>query len=122
MPPSHLYHIESEFCFYVSRWTLFIGYNIPEFALQFRIVDRHYSIDADRVSHIVRGIVRELSKSESIFIRVMRFRYQCLDKIPGSHIVEEVTEKFARERIISHILNDAAAIRIGVRFSKLVCG
>ena len=80
-----------------------------------RLVDRRVAID-------VRDIVRERAQRKGIFVGILAFSHQLQNKVPGADVMGQVAEVLVAEWVITQILNDRAAIGIGVRLPKLVFG
>src|SRR5262249_36025349 len=76
-----------------------------------------------RVAADVRGIVAQSSQSECQLVYVLCVVNQLHDKFAAAHIVKQITEKPVAGRIVAHVLNQAAAIGIGVGLAQIVfCG
>ena len=83
---------------------------------------RDRDVDGDRVTVHIRAVMRRGAERKSIFIQILRVVDQGLDQIGAAHIVRQIAVKMAAERIVAKILNDAAAVRVGVRFVELIFG
>ena len=78
------------------------------------------TVDCDRVAVDIRAVMRRGAERKSVFIQSLRIVDQGLNQVGAAHIVRQIAEKMTAERIVAKILNDAAAICIGVRFLELV--
>ena len=99
-----------------------IGDIISVFPPQLGIEDRYGAVRGKAVPFGIGGIVLQCAQSERVFVEVLRFANQSLNEITTANVMREIAEKAAAERIISHVLNDAAPIRVGVRLLQLFRG
>ena len=113
----HLHHIETELSFQMRGRVLCIGDLRAILGLQFRVHDGHRKIHRDGMAVIIAGIVRQGAEREGVLIEVLRLVNQGVDEVAAADIMHEVTKWFAAERIIAHVLDDAAAIGKSVSFT-----
>ena len=64
--------------------------------------------------------MRQRSQRKCVFLRVLALPEHLLDKVAAAHVVHQVAEFLAAERIIAQVLNDRAAIGVGVGFLDLI--
>src|SRR5215212_8444720 len=57
---------------------------------------------------------------EGILVGVARLGYQGFDKVTAPDIVREVAEEFGGKRVVAHVLDDAAAVSVGISLSQLL--
>src|SRR5579872_7330777 len=69
---------------------------------------------------VIGGVVSQATEGKRVLVDVLRLVKQRLDEIAAANIVREVREEMVAERIIAHVLDDAAAIGVGVRFTQIV--
>ena len=110
-----LHDVETEFSFEMFDRRLVVSDIVSKFSFQVGVKHRDGVIGGDAMAVIVGGVVSEGAESESIFIEGGGIAEKRFDKIAGAHVVDEIAEKMAAERIVAEILNDRAAI--GVRMS-----
>src|SRR5215469_1526760 len=70
----------------------------------------------------VGGIMRQSAQCECIFVEIARFLDEGQNKITASHVMREIAEEWIAERVIAQILDDCAAISVGVGLSQLRLG
>ncbi len=93
-----------------------IGDDSSEPGAKLRIEYRDRVIHRNAMTADIGCIMRQRAQCEGVLIDVLRFVYQRRDEITGSDIVCQIAEKLVGERIITHVLNDAPAISVGVGF------
>ena len=113
--------VESELRLQMRRGVLGIANGVAIFRAQLRIMERDRLVDR-RVAIDVRDIVRERAQRKGIFVGILAFSHQLQNKVPGADVMGQVAEVLVAEWVITQILNDRAAIGIGVRLPKLVFG
>src|SRR5689334_14038703 len=64
--------------------------------------------------------MRQRSQRERIFVQVLRFPNQVEDEVAAADVVCEIGEQLRSEWVVTHVLSDAAAIRISMRFHELL--
>ena len=64
---------------------------------------------------VIGSAVRQSSQSEGIFIQVGRISNERHYKITTTHVVNQVAEILVAERIVTHVLNHAAAVSVTMR-------
>ena len=119
-PRRYLEHVEAELRSDVRNRIVPIGHVPSVFPAQRGIQYRHRAVGSNAVPLGIGGIVFQRAQSECIFVQVLRFADQFRDEIAAADVMGEIAEKAAAERIISHILNDAAPIRVSVRLLQLL--
>ena len=72
-----------------------------------------------RMSAVIGGIMRQSSQSEGQLIQVLRIGDQFGNEIPAPDIMHQVAEELAAKRIVAHVLNQAAAISIGMGVAEV---
>ena len=119
-PRRDLEHVEAELRPDVRHRIIPIGHSTPVFPPQLGIQHRHRAVGGDAVPLGIGGIVLQRAERERIFVQVLRFADQRRDEIATADVMREIAEKAAAERIISHVLNDAASVSVGVRLLQLL--
>ena len=67
--------------------------------------------------------MRQPAKGERELVYVLRVVDQLHDKVAAADVMEQVAEKFVAGWIVAHILNQAAAVGIGVGAAQVIfCG
>ncbi len=117
--PGHLDDIEGELHHDVRPRAVFIGDPVAVFLTQPGVHVRNRQVDRQAMSVVVRHIVRQRAQSESVFIDVTGVVEQGLDEIARPDIMSEITEQAAPERVVAHVLDDAAPVCISVCISQL---
>src|SRR6266700_44261 len=115
----YLQNVESKFCFYVGQRVFFIRNRVAILLFQFGIQNGDGVIRGDPVSVIVGSAVSKRAESKGITVNVLGVVQQSQDKVSAPHIVRQVTEEMASVWIITHVLDDGAAISITVCFFEL---
>src|SRR2546429_2346134 len=69
---------------------------------------------------VVRRVMRERTKRKGVFRSVLRVVQQRPDEIAAANIMRQVAEKWAAVRVVAHILNNGAAVRIGLRPAQVL--
>ena len=70
----------------------------------------------------VRRVVRQCAECKGVFVDVLAFEQQLANKVSAANVMHKVAEIPAAERIVAEVLNDGAAIGVGVRLFDLVFG
>src|SRR5215471_6127552 len=70
----------------------------------------------------VRDVVRQSSQGEGVVIDVSRFLEKRLDEITAPDVVSKMAEEAASERVVTHVLDDTARVRIRVGTTQLLEG
>ena len=68
---------------------------------------------------VVERVVRERAEREGVFVGIGSVADQAVDEFAGSHVVCQVREEVAAERVVPEVLNQRAAVRIGAGFLQL---
>lgn len=120
---SHFDHIETEFGFQMIGRIIFVGHFRSELGAQLGIDHGHRSVHRHWMADIVGRIVRERAQSEGIVIEILRLfgiLQQCENEVTAAGIVHQIAEEMAAERIVAHVLDNGAAVGIGVGLTQLV--
>jgi hypothetical protein len=117
----NLHHVEPELGFQVRRFVVRVSNRLAIFRTQLRILDGHRLIHR-RVPVNVGGVVSERSESEGIFVGIRALPHQFANEISAAYVMREVAEFLAAEWVVTQILDDRAAVSVGVRFRDLVLG
>ena len=64
--------------------------------------------------------MRQCSQRKGVFVYVRRFEDQVLHEITRSDVMSEVAEKFTSERIVTHVVNETATVRMGISNSQIL--
>src|SRR5260370_30135915 len=120
--PRDFKNVKAKFGFHMCKPVVFKRNGVAEFLPEARIQERNGSIDAQAVSVIVRGVMGERADSESVRIEIFRLAQQSLDEIAATDIMREVAEKGAAIRVITHILNNGAAVSVALRPAQIFFG
>src|SRR5580704_15984283 len=116
----HLKDVEAELRFSVSERILLIPNRITILFLKFGIEKRHGAICSEAMAIIVGSIMSQCADSECVLVEVFSVAKQSLHKISASHVVRKVAEEMASVRVIAHVLDDRAAVGIGLRLAQLL--
>ena len=65
-----------------------------------------------QVAVVVRGVVRERAERKSVAVKVLGIAQQGQDKVSAPHVVRQVAEEMTSVRVITHVLDNGAAICI----------
>src|SRR5690242_13908994 len=115
-----LEYIEGHFRLDMGKCVIGVSHLLPEFQTKLRIEQRNGRIRCHAVAVVVGGVVRQSSQSESVFVQILRLQDEVDHEVAGPHIVQKIGEKFRAERVIAHVLNDAASVGVGVRLLQLL--
>src|SRR5580704_13315934 len=118
----HLKDVEAELRFSVSERILLVPNRVTVLFFKFGIEKWHGAICSEAMAIIVRGIMGQCADSECVLVEVFSVAEQNLHKIPASHVVRKVAEEMASIGVIAHVLDDRAAIGIGLRLAQLLFG
>src|ERR1700745_2038415 len=66
--------------------------------------------------------MRQRTHRESIFVDIGGIAKQGLNKITAADIMNKVTEVLAAERVVTHVLHNAAAVCVGMSLAQIVFG
>jgi hypothetical protein len=66
--------------------------------------------------------MREGAESESILVGIVAFEQKLANEISAAHVVDEVAKFRAAEGIVAKILDDGAAVGVGMGFGELFFG
>ena len=69
----------------------------------------------DGMTADVGSVVRERAQRERILIQVRGVLKQGLDKVAAAHVVHQIAEKLAAERVVAHVLHNTSAVGVGMR-------
>jgi hypothetical protein len=75
-------------------------------------------IGCERVTRGVGGVMRQSTQRKGVLIQVFGLFDERDDEIAASDIVRQIAEELAPKRVIAHVLDDSAAINIGVGLQK----
>ena len=118
----HLQDVEAELHSQVRSGIVGIGDRSPEFPGQLGVFERHRTVHGNPVALGVGGVVGQSAQREGILVEVLRFANHVEHKIAAAHIVHQIAEEFAAERIIPHVLDDAAGVGVGVGLNQIFGG
>src|SRR6516162_1870038 len=72
------------------------------------------------MSRIVCCVVRQRAQGKRVFIYIARFVDQGQNEVTASHIVGEITEETVAKGIATQVLDDGAAINIGMGLKQIL--
>lgn len=81
--------------------------------------NRHGEIDGFGVAEIVAHIVGESADGEGQFVGGASVAEETTDEVAGADVVHQVAVEGFTERVVADILYGAAAVGVGVGFTKL---
>ena len=67
-------------------------------------------------------VVRQGAVGESMVVQLFRLFEKRRHEVSAAHVMNEIAEKLAAKRIIPHVLNNAAAVSVGVGLEQIVIG
>ena len=120
-----LKHIESKLRLAVREGIVRICDGIAEFRAKLRVEQRHRDVGGHAVAIVVGREVRQRAQRERILVEILRLANQVDDEVAAADVMRQIAIKLAAERIISQVLDDAAAVSVGVRrrqFSAVAAG
>src|SRR5437660_464394 len=117
----YLENVKAELSPDVGLGVLGIGHVVSKFGTQLGKFQRHRRIDR-RVACDVGSIVGKSTQGKRQFVQVLGIANQFLDKVSTANIVDKVAEELVAVRIITHVLNQAAAVGISVGLAQIVFG
>ena len=115
----HLHRVEPELGFQVRGLVLGIADGLAKLRPQLRILDRDRLVDR-RVAGDVGRIVRQGAQREGVLVGILALAQQFTNKVAAADVVHQVAEFPAAERVVAEVLDDGAAIGVGMRFLDLV--
>ena len=92
---------------------------MPYFFASFGYSQGDRPVDGHAVALRIGGVVGQRAQREGEFVQRMRFADQVQDKISGAHVMHQVAEELAAERVVAHVLDDAARVGVGVRLQQI---
>src|SRR5664279_6540108 len=95
------------------------GYCGPVLPRQRGVCDANRQINV-RMSVDVGNVVGERSQRESVLIEVLRIVEHRQNEVTGADIVCEIAEDVIAEGIVANVLDDAAAVGIGMGFYQVL--
>src|SRR5580704_19517387 len=98
---------------------LCISNRAPVFRAQLWILNS-YGLIHSWVPVDIGDVVGERAECKSVFVGILGLDQQLADKISAANVVHKVAEFRASERIVAKVLDDGAAIRVGVCFRQLL--
>ncbi len=116
----NLHHVEPEFGANVRFRIVGIGNFTSVLGPELGKFQRHDLVD-DGMPHVIGGVMRQRPQREGVLVDVGRFFDQGGNEFSAAHIVQQVAEIFIAAGVVTHVLNQAAAVGIGVRLPKVVC-
>src|SRR5258706_11779760 len=93
---------------------LFVSDAVPILLLQFGIQNRDRAIVANHMALAVGSLVSESAERKGVPIQFGGIFQQGDYKIAASYIVGQIAEEKTAMRVIAHVLNNAAAVGIGM--------
>ena len=114
-----LHHVEPKLDLQVRGLVLGIPRRFAIFRSQLRIFDSDCLVDRGVAGNVSR-IVRERSQREGVLVDIPAFEQEFVDEVTAADVVRQIAELPVSERVVATILNDRAAIGIGVRLRDLV--
>src|SRR5581483_1572738 len=116
----HFQNVEAKFCLNVFEFALLVGDKVSVSFFEAGIQNGNRAVRAQPVALIVRGIVRKRTQGEGILVEIPGVPQEGNDEITAADIVRQVAEKMAAIRVVTHVLNDGAAVRISLRRTQLL--
>ena len=116
----NLQHVKAEFRLHVGEFAVLISHAVAVFLAQPRIQNGHCAVRADAMTVVVRRVMRERTKRKGVLCQVLRVVQQRPHEIAAANIMRQVAEKWAAVRVVAHILNNGAAVRIGLRPAQVL--
>src|SRR6266853_1488292 len=71
---------------------------------------------------VIRGVVRKRAEGERVLNDVFGVPQQRKDEIAAADVMREVAEEGAAIWVVAHILNDRAAVSVGLRPAEILFG
>src|SRR5437868_11032748 len=115
----HLHDVEAELCADVRFGILCVRYLVTKLLLKLRKLKCNDMVYR-RMTGGIGSVMREGPESEGVFVKIGGLTHEGLDKVSAAHLVRKVAEVFVSERVIAHVLDHAAAVRIGVCLAEIV--
>ncbi len=66
--------------------------------------------------------MRQRAQREGIFVQVLGFAQEILNEVSAANVMGQIAEERVPKRIVTHVLNDGAAIGIRVRLPEVFLG
>src|SRR6478672_9797138 len=117
----NLYKIKPELGLYMGSVIIFISNNVAKLFLEPGELNGHGTVDRGMTIRI-RHVVRQCTQGKSHLVHVLRLANHFAHKVTATHVMDKVAEKFAASGVITHVLNQTAAVSISVRGAKLFDG
>src|ERR1035437_5084138 len=95
------------------------GHCGPVLSRQRGVFDANRQIDVG-MSIDIGNVVGERSQSESVLIEVLRIAEHRQNEITSADIVCQIAEDVITEGIVANVLDDAAAVGIGMGFYQVL--
>ena len=119
---AEFFNVECEFGANVTMRTLIVGHGRPELASQFGKFHRGRGIDGLGMTNRVSQIVRQGADGKRKFVHRVGIAKEPGDEVARTSIVRKIAEELLPKRIVAHVLNGGAAVRVGMRFAQLLFG
>src|ERR1035441_2181281 len=95
------------------------GHGGPVLPRQRGVCDANGQIDVG-MSVDVGNVVGERSQSESVLIEVLRIAEHRQNEVAGADVMCQIAEDMITEGIVANVLDDAAAVGIGMGFYQVL--
>ena len=97
-----------------------VGDDVAVFRSQFRVFDGDGAVHSHAVAVDVGRVVRQSAVGERQVIQTLRLLEKRRHEVSAAHVMDEIAEKLAAERIVAHVLYDAAAVSVGMSLKQIV--
>ena len=120
--PRDFEHVESKFSFHMCEPVVLKRNAVAVFLPEAGIQNRNGSVGTEAMTVVVRGVMRERTEGESVLVGIFGVSQQRLDEIAAADVMREVAEKGAAVRVVAQILNNGAAVGVGLCPAQILLG
>src|SRR6185369_17810765 len=68
----------------------------------------------------VRGIMRQRAQGEGVLVNILTLAQQFQHEVAAANVMHQIAELYAAEGIVAQVLDDGAAIGVGMRLGDLL--
>src|SRR5437870_2146065 len=120
--PRDFENVKTKFGFHMCQPAVLKRNAVAVFLPEAWIQNRNGAVGAKPMTVVVRRVVRERTEGESILVDILSVSPQSLDEIAAADVMRKVAEKGAAVRVVAHVLNDGAAVGVGLRPAQILLG
>src|SRR2546429_5903283 len=120
--PRDFKNVKTKFGFHMGQPAVLKRNAVPVSLPEAGIQNRNGAVGAKPMTVVVRGVMRERTDGEGVFVDILSVSQKRVDEVAVADIMREAAEKGAAVRVVAHILNDGAAVGVGLGPAQILLG